>query len=119
MQMGMVTLRVTGLAPGAYKVSDDGAEAHDFTADELARGIALNQLSKKSQEDARAVALLIRKRADWFYTRWRQIEVPYATEYKATANVVTAFDTLIAEMAERARVMAAPHKYEVVISRAQ
>ena len=119
MQMGMVTLRVTGLAPGAYKVSVDGAEARDFTADELARGIALNQLSKKSQEDARAVALLIRKRADWFYTRWRQIEVPYATEYKATANVVTAFDTLIAEMAERARVMAAPHKYEVVISRAQ
>jgi lysophospholipase L1-like esterase len=118
-QMGRVTLHVPHLAPGTYKVSVDGAEARGFTADELARGIALNQLSKKSQDESRAVAVLIRKRADWFYTRWRQIEVPYATEYKATANVVTAFDTLIAEMAERARVMAAPHKYEVVISRAQ
>jgi lysophospholipase L1-like esterase len=118
-EMGLVTLRLPGLAPGTYKVSVDGAEAGNVTADDLARGIALNQLSKKSQEDARALAGLIRKRADWFYTRWRQIEVPYATEYKATANVVTAFDTLIAEMAERARVMAALHKYEVVISRAQ
>jgi lysophospholipase L1-like esterase len=118
MQMGTVGLRVTGLAPGAYKVSVDGAEASDFTADDLALGIALNQLSKKSQDDSGAVAGLIRKRADWFYTRWRQIEVPYATEYKATANVVTAFDALIAEMTERARAMAALHNYQVVISRA-
>ena len=112
-QMGAVIWRVAPglLAPGTYKVSVDGAEVRDFTADDLVRGIALNQLSKKSQDDSRAVAVLIRKRADWFYTRWRQIEVPYATEYKATANVVTAFDTLIAEMA-------APHKYEIVISRA-
>lgn len=117
-QMGALTWRITGLPPGTYKVSVDGAEARDFTADDLARGIALNQLSKQSQDDSRALAGLIRKRADWFYTRWRQIEVPYATEYKATSNVVTAFDALIAEMAERARVMAAPHKYEVVISRA-
>jgi lysophospholipase L1-like esterase len=120
-QMGAVVWRVAPglLAPGTYKVSVDGAEARDFTADDLARGIALNQLSKKSQEDSQAVAGLIRKRADWFFTRWRQIEVPYATEYKATANVVAAFDALIAEMAERARAMAAPHKYEIVISRAQ
>jgi lysophospholipase L1-like esterase len=118
MQMGMVTLRITGLAPGAYKVSVDSSEAREFTADDLARGIALNQLSKQSQDDSRALAGLIRKRADWFYTRWRQIEVPYATEYKATTNVVTAFDALIAEMAERARLKAALHKYEIVISRA-
>jgi len=116
-ELGAVTLRIKGLAPGAYKVGVDGGDVHDFTADELARGIALNQLSKKSREDSKALAEFIRKRADWFFMRWRQIEVPYATEYKATANVVTAFDSLIAEMAERARVMAAPHKYEVVISR--
>lgn len=120
-QMGAVIWRVAPglLAPGTYKVSVDGGAARDFTADELAHGIALNQLSKKSQDDSRALASLIRKRADWFFTRWRQIEVPYATEYKATAKVVAAFDALIAEMAERARVLAAPHKYEIVISRAQ
>ena len=65
------------------------------------------------------LAEFIRKRADWFFMRWRQIEVPYASEYKSTANVVTAFDSLIAEMAERARKMAAPHKYEITISRVQ
>jgi lysophospholipase L1-like esterase len=120
-QMGAVTWRVAPgrLAPGTYKVSVDGGDARDFTADELAHGIALNQLSKKSQDDSRALASLIRKRADWFFTRWRQIEVPYAADYKATANVVAAFDALIAEMAERARLLAAPHKYEIVISRAQ
>ncbi len=77
------------------------------------------KVSKKAQDESRALAALIRKRADWFFTRWRQIEVPYASEYKATTNVVTAFDSLIAEMAERARTMAAPHKYEVSISREQ
>jgi lysophospholipase L1-like esterase len=118
-QMGTVTLRIKGFTSGTYKVSVDGGEARTFTADELARGIVLNQLSKKAQEDSRAVAGLIRKRADWFFTRWRQIEVPYASEYKATANVVTAFDGLIAEMAERARTMAALHFYHVVITIAQ
>jgi lysophospholipase L1-like esterase len=117
-QMGAVLWRVTDLPPGTYKISVDGGEGVDFTAEALARGIALDQLSKKSQENSRAVAGLIRKRADFFFTRWRQIEVPYATEYKATATVVTAFDALIAEMAARARGMAVPHQYEVVISRA-
>jgi lysophospholipase L1-like esterase len=118
-EMGRVTLHLKGLAAGNYKVSVDGGDARDYTADELARGIALNQLSKKAQDDSRAVAALIRKRADWFFTRWRQIEVPYAAEYKSTGNVVTAFDQLIAEMAERTRAMAAPHKYEISISRVQ
>jgi hypothetical protein len=118
-EMGRVTLHLKGLAAGNYKISVDGGEGVNFTADELARGIALNPLSKKAQDESRALAALIRKRADWFFTRWRQIEVPYASEYKSTANVVTAFDSLIAEMAERARTMAAPHKYEVIITREQ
>ncbi|HJQ23052.1 MAG TPA: SGNH/GDSL hydrolase family protein [Blastocatellia bacterium] len=118
-EMGTVTLRTTGLSPATYKVSVDGGDARDFTADELTRGIALNPLSKKAHEDSKALAEFIRKRADWFFMRWRQIEVPYAAEYKSTANVVTAFDSLIDEMAERARKMAAPHKYEITISRVQ
>ena len=117
--MGTVTLPLKGLPAGTYKISVDGGDAIDLTPDDLARGINLGQLSKKAQEDSKALAEFIRKRADWFFMRWRQIEVPYATEYKATANVVTAFDSLIAEMAERARKMAAPHQYEVVISRVQ
>ncbi|MFL6274522.1 MAG: SGNH/GDSL hydrolase family protein [Blastocatellia bacterium] len=118
-EMGSVTWRLKGLPTGTYKVSVDGGDASNFTAAELARGIALNQLSKKAQEDAKALAEFIRKRADWFFMRWRQIEVPYAIEYKTTANVVTAFDSLIDEMAERARKMAAPHSYSVTVTLAQ
>lgn len=120
-EMGAVTLHIPKREGevGTYKVSVDGGEARRFTADELARGIDLNQLSKKAQEDSKALAEFIRKRADWFFMRWRQIEVPYASEYKSTANVVTAFDSLIAEMAERARKMAAPHFYHVTITLAQ
>jgi hypothetical protein len=51
-----------------------------------------------------------------FYTRWRQIELPYA-DYKATTSAVTSLDGLIAEMAERARGLAALHTYQIVISR--
>ncbi|HKQ07853.1 MAG TPA: SGNH/GDSL hydrolase family protein [Blastocatellia bacterium] len=116
-EIGAVTLRIPSIVPGTYKVSVDGADAVSFTADDLARGIALDQLSKKAQEDSKALADFIRKRADWFFMRWRQIEVPYAAEYKSTANVVTAFDSLIDEMAERARKMAAPHTYQITISR--
>jgi hypothetical protein len=118
-EMGAVKLRLPKLGPGKYKVSVDGGEAHTFTADELARGITLNQLSKKAQDESRALAALIRKRADWFFTRWRQIEVPYASEYKATGNVVTAFDSLIAEMADRARALAKPHFYHVTVTLVQ
>jgi lysophospholipase L1-like esterase len=119
-EMGAVKLRMPRVTPsGKYKISVDGGEAVNFTGDELRRGIALNQLSNKAHMDSKALAEFIRKRADWFFMRWRQIEVPYAAEYKATANVVTAFDQLIAEMAERARAMAALHKYEIQITREQ
>jgi hypothetical protein len=45
--------------------------------------------------------------------------VPYAAEYKTTTNVVTAFDQLIAEMADRARAMAKPHFYHVTVTLTQ
>ena len=119
-EMGAVTLAFKGLpVRGQYQVKVDGEDAGSFTADQLEAGIALNQLSKKAQDDARALAALIRKRADWFFTRWRQIEVPYAGEYKSTANVVTAFDALIAEMAERARARAVLHSYSVTATYGQ
>lgn len=119
MNLGKVGLRITGLAPGKYRVTIDGADAGEYTDENLAGGIPLAALSQKAAEESRAVASLVRKRADLFFWRWRQIELPFGAEYKATTNAVFALDSLISEMADRARALAAPHKYQVVISQSR
>ena len=115
MEMGRVDLRITGLASGRYDVTVDGADAGEYTDESLASGIPLGALSKKAAEESRDVAALVRRRADLFFMRWRQIELPFRAEYKTTTNAVTGLDLLIGEMADRARALAAPHKYQVVI----
>ncbi|HXG94684.1 MAG TPA: SGNH/GDSL hydrolase family protein [Blastocatellia bacterium] len=118
-RLGEVRLRLAGLPSGKYKVAVDGKDAGEYAADALAAGIAISSLSEKAAEQSRAVVNLIRKRADFFFMRWRQIELPLAAEYKTAANVVSSFDALIVEMQERARLLAALHKYQLVISRVQ
>lgn len=113
--LGQISLRITGLAAGRYNLSVDGGSAAEQTAESLNQGIPLNALSLKANDASNAVVKLIRKRADLFYARWRQIELPF-TDYKATATAVSSLDALIAEMAERARMLAAPHTYQIVIS---
>jgi lysophospholipase L1-like esterase len=115
MEMGKINLRVTGLTSGRYGVTVDGEEAGEYTDENLASGIPLGVLSKKAAEESRDVAALVRKRADLFFMRWRQIELPFRAEYKATINAVAGLDLLISEMADRARALGAPHKYQVVI----
>jgi lysophospholipase L1-like esterase len=117
--MGRVTLRLAGLPAGKYRITVDGKEAGNYQADELNIGIQLGMLSERAAEQSRDVATLVRKRADLFFMRWRQIELPLAAQYKTVAAVVSSFDSLIAEMRDRARLLAAPHKYQLVISRAQ
>ena len=118
LRLGSVRLHLTGLVAGSYKISVDGGEPVEFTAETLANGIELNHLSKKSQEDSRTAAELVRKRADWFYTRWRQIQVPYAN-YRSASAAISGLDSLIAEMAERTRAISGPHKYEITITGAR
>jgi lysophospholipase L1-like esterase len=115
--LGLVSLRLTGLAAGRYGVTVDGRDAGEFTDEKLREGIRLSALSAKATEEAAALSTLIRKRADLFFARWRQIQLPYAAEYKATANVVSSLDLLIDEMAERARRLGSPHQYQVVVTR--
>jgi lysophospholipase L1-like esterase len=115
-EIGKINLRITGLRSGRYKVTIDGDDAGQYTDENLASGISLGALSKKAAEESRAVAALVRKRADLFFSRWRQIELPFAAEYKATTNALSGLDLLITEMADRARTLAAPHKYQIVIT---
>ncbi len=116
-EIGGINLRVTGLASGRYNVTVDGADQGEHTAERLASGIALGELSKKAIEQSTAVAGYVRRRADLFFWRWRQLELPFGAEYKTTAGAVSALDLLIAEMADRARALAAMHNYQVTINR--
>ncbi len=115
MDLGRVSLRIPGLPEGSYSLSVDGGNATTYTSDQLRDGIDLGGLSDSAAKESSALAALIRKRADFFMTRWRQIELPYS-DYKSTPAVVSAYDSLIAEMTARARTMAGPHKYNVVIT---
>jgi lysophospholipase L1-like esterase len=119
MKVGEVRLRVAGLPSGKYRVTVDGKQAGEYSAEGLAGGIPLSQLSELAAEQSRALAGLVRKRMDFFFLRWRQIELPLAAEYKSAAGVMSSFDSLITEMQDRARTLGTPHKYQLVISRTQ
>jgi hypothetical protein len=118
MEIGQVTLHLTGLPSGEYKITIDGKEAGKYTSEALSRGIAVSALSVRATEESRALAGLVRKRSDLFFLRWRQIEVALA-EYQSTPKIVSSFDSLIAEIQQRARSLGALHKYELIVSRAQ
>ncbi|MFP5262942.1 MAG: SGNH/GDSL hydrolase family protein [Blastocatellia bacterium] len=119
MELGAINLHVAGLAPGSYNVTVDGADAGQYTDEALSGGIPLGALSKKATEESRGLAALVRKRADLFFFRWRQIELPFAADYKATTDAVNGLDLLISAVGDRARALAAPHRYQVVITAAR
>jgi len=115
--LGAVKLRIGTVAPGKYSVSTDGSPAGEYTDEELKAGITLS--SEKATEESRALAALIRRRADIFFNRWRQIEVPLAKDYKGAARAISSIDSLIEEMTAQARTLAKPHQYEVAIQKAR
>ncbi len=117
MEIGQVNLHLTGLPSGDYKISIDGKDAGNFTNEALSAGIPLGLLSEKATDESRVLADLIRKRADLFFMRWRQIEVAFARDYQTTARAVSSLDLLIAEMQERTRMLGALHSYQIVVSR--
>lgn len=117
MELGEVKLRLTGVPAGTYRVNLDGADAGEYTAAKLKDGIMLDALDRRSVEESRALAALVRQRADLFFMRWRQIEVPFANQYRNANATVSAFDALINELTERARQLAQPHMYQLLITR--
>lgn len=117
MEIGRVIVHLTGLPSGEYKLSIDGKDAGKYTSEALSGGIPVSLLSEKATDETRVLAGLVRKRADLFFLRWRQIEVALATEYQSTLKVVSSLDSLIAEIQERTRTLGAFHKYQLVVSR--
>ena len=115
-ESGSVRVRVMGLR-GRYRVNVDGKDAGDFDGASLEKGLSIGALSPGAVEQSMTLATLIRKRADLFFMRWRQVEAPLAKDYKTAAQVVSSFDSLIDEMTERARGLGALHEYLLKITK--
>jgi len=114
--LGRIRIQLAGLQPGRYQISIDGGSAVDVTADQLQGGVDISRLSQKALGDSDRLAALIRKRADLYFFTWRQIELPYAKDYKSALPATSAIDSLIEEMRDRARSLGEFHKYEITIT---
>jgi lysophospholipase L1-like esterase len=114
-ELGRVRLRVGGAHDGAYAVSVDGAPAKTFSARQLSDGIDLAELSPAAREASAVLGTLIRQRADLFFMRWRQVELPFAGKFTHAPAAVSSLDALIADLNERERVIAQPRECHVMI----
>ena len=81
MEIGRVLVYLTGLPSGGYRISIDGKDAGNYTSEALSGGIPVSLLSENATDETRVLAGLVRKRADLFFLRWRQMEVALAPEY--------------------------------------
>ena len=116
-EIGQVILHMDGLPAGEYRIAVDGKDVGKYTSQAMSAGIPLSLLSGKAIEETRVLAGLVRKREDLFFLRWRQIEAPLAPEYQSATKVLSSFDLLLDEIRERARMLGAFHKYQIVVSR--
>jgi len=114
---GIVTAQLTGLGPGRYVVNVDGKDAGQFSAETIAEGLPVGRLSGQAVAASEQIASLIRKRADLYFFRWRQIDLPYSKDYQKAGPAVLTLDDLIEEMRGRARTLGAFHRYEITITR--
>jgi lysophospholipase L1-like esterase len=117
MEIGQVILHLSGLPSGDYRIAIDGKDVGRYTSEALSNGIPVSLLSEKATDETRALAVLVRKRADLFFLRWRQFEAGLAKDYPSATRVVSSLDLLIAEIQERSRMLGAFHKYQLVVSR--
>jgi lysophospholipase L1-like esterase len=116
-ELGRVHMKVSGARDGSYAVSVDGSPSKTFSARQLSDGIDLAELSAAAREASAALGVLIRQRADLFYMRWRQIELPFAGKFTHAPVAVSSLDALIADLSERERSLAQPREYHVLIER--
>ena len=107
-------LTVTGLNPGAYKLTIDGALVATFTNAELAKGVNLANFSTPMRGQASRVSWLVRDRDDAHYVRLRmfvnQMKVGYVAEPAAT-DLLRFEKELQKQIYEVAQ--PTPHKYQV------
>jgi lysophospholipase L1-like esterase len=110
-------LKVTGLAPGKYKLNIDKQEAGTFTDAELATGINLAILDTPMSKQAMAVRDLTVKRLDVHQQRWRTFQVPLTPlDLLHLDEAEKAMDAVELEVTAKQRQAAhpLPHEFELV-----
>ncbi|CAN5663418.1 hypothetical protein BH18ACI4_BH18ACI4_20160 [soil metagenome] len=117
MAIGQVSLRIPGLPSGKYTIDIDGSDGGEYSAEQLGSGIPVSSLSAKAKELSTFVVSLVRQRADVYFTRWRQIALLLAGKYDSAPAAISSLDSLMDDMALRARTLSKPHSYRVVITR--
>ena len=114
-------LKVTGLTAARHAIKIDGAEVGSFTKEQLAEGINLAVLPTPMFKQAADVHKLTLQHNNVHFTRWRQVQVPLATDktpgvQKALAESLSALDAVEAEFVKQQRAAAQPRprKYELI-----
>jgi len=113
---GTVIAQLTGLGQGRYTVNVDGKDVGQYSADAIAEGLPVGRVSAQAVAASDQLASLIRKRADLYFFRWRQVALPYAKDYQTAEPAAQGLDALIEEMRNRSRSLGAFHKYEIRIT---
>jgi lysophospholipase L1-like esterase len=113
-------LRVTGLAPGKYKLTIDSETAGIWSADELGAGINLAVLDTPMARQAMNVRDLTVKRIDVHQQRWRVLQVPLQGQDIGHLDAaLKALDAVDEEVAARQRAAAQPRPHSFQLSAAQ
>jgi hypothetical protein len=110
-------LKVTGLAPGRYKLNIDKETVGTFTDAELGIGINLAILNTPMSKQAMTVRDLTQKRLEVHNQRWRTYQVPLTPlDLLHLDETLKALDALDAELTAKQREAAhpLPHEFELV-----
>ena len=110
-------LMVRGLSSGRYTLSIDGDSVGSFTAEQLAAGINLAELSTPMSRQAAEVHALTLQRAAMHQTRWRNVQVPLEkTQAEHLPQALHALDELEVDLLHAQRAAAQPrsHQFELM-----
>ena len=109
-------LQVTGLKPGSYKLTIDGAAVGTWTAGELAQGINLAEFETPMSKQAMGVRDLTVSHIEMHQFRWRTLQAPLENVgLQNLGSTEKALDSLEAEVVARQRAAAQPkpHAYRI------
>lgn len=108
------TLRVTGLAPGKYRLQIDGQTAGVFDSNEMGQGINLGLLPTPMVKQSVAVQVHAFKHNYLHLARWRMVEDAFKDDHLAgtrlAAEALNALEEQSIEL-ERATAQPKPHHY--------
>lgn len=110
------TLRVTGLAPGKYRLQIDGQTAGVFDSEEMGQGINLGLLPTPMVKQSVAVQVHAFKHNYLHLARWRMVEDAFKDDHLAGTRLAADALNKLEEQAivlERSTAQPKPHHYQL------